>query len=78
MDNIRDLNEGDYVLMLIVLTRYLYAKYYKCGIVRGDKCNIVAKDLKRSDLSGKCVKTAIQLINLRNMICHEYGSEKNY
>jgi hypothetical protein len=70
------LPEGDIIFLLILLSQYLYAKYYKYGTPNGDDYdvypNTIYKALKDTGL-GSFAKNVIEL---RNSVCHEYGTDK--
>lgn len=74
INRIDNIDEGNFALLLILLTQTIYAKYYTAGAIRGTSCIITPKDLNK--VMTKYYRTATDVILLRNLICHQYGSDK--
>lgn len=72
---IRQLNESEHIFFIILLSQYLYARYCDRGKLRGSKYYIVPYDVDTALNGTGLSSAAVNLIYLRNSICHNYGSE---
>lgn len=66
------------ISLLVVLTQYLYGKYYDKGIKRDDGYYIDAKHML-SALNNDYSSIAMYVVFARNKLCHNIGGDKaNY
>ena len=74
IDNMNSLTEADFIFLLILLGQYLYAKYSYYGTLKGSSYHIYPNDIMNAFASTKFKEYAQDIILLRNMVCHDYGS----
>lgn len=75
INNLNNLTESEYCMIIVVLGQYLYAKYCTSGILKGDSYYIYPNDIERALLNTKFSKYSKSIIILRNYICHDFNSE---
>lgn len=74
IDNMDNLTEADFVFLLVLIGQYLYAKYSSYGTLKGNSYYVYPNDIMNAFADTKFKLYARDLILLRNMVCHDYGS----
>lgn len=70
------LPEGDIIFLLILLSQYLYAKYYKYGTPNGADYDVYPNTIYNALKDTGLGSFAKNIVELRNSVCHEYGTDR--
>ena len=74
LNRIHELNAFEFIALIIILSQYLYARYCKYGTRNKNAYEVYPKDIKSALKDTEFGSYARDIILLRNMICHNYGS----
>lgn len=76
IDNTDNLTEADFIFLLVLIGQYLYAKYSSYGTLKGNSYYVYPNDIMNAFANTKFKVYARDIILLRNMVCHDYGSDE--
>ena len=76
IDNIDNLTEADFIFLLVLIGQYLYAKYSSYGTLKGNSYYVYPNDIMNAFANTKFKIYARDVILLRNIVCHDYGSDE--
>ena len=74
--NLYSMSEEYAILILVILSQFIYAKYSKYGIIKNNnKVEMLPSYIRDAFKDIKFYNYAVSIITLRNKVCHDYGSE---
>ena len=76
LDDYPVLPEGDIIFLLILISQYLYAKYYSFGTPNGNGYDVYPNTIYQALKNTGLGSFAKHVIELRNSVCHEYGTDR--
>ena len=74
VNSMSTLTESDCIFLLILLNQCLYAVYSNYGKDCGDHFNVYPYTIRNAMQNTKYTILAYTVVQLRNEICHDYGS----
>lgn len=75
---INTLDEVNLLYFLVILTQYVYAKFYKCGKIYNNKYYVYSKNIEFIFAKAGFAGYFTILVDLRNALCHEYGTYTHF
>lgn len=69
------LDEVNLLYFSIILTQYVYAKFYQCGKIYNNKYYVYSKNIEYIFAKDGYSGVFTILVDLRNAFCHEYGTD---